>query len=315
MADTFDATVIGGVVGASVLFQLTRLGCRNALLIERRELAGGMTAYSSGVVRTHCSVPINVEVARASFAMFEGFKDLLDGDPDADAGQVRSGYLIVAPPGPSSEAVRASIGVQTKDGPIHAEVVLSAVNVWRRVAAGWAGIEIPCHITAHHVFTLAVAAPYTADLPMLKDLASLSKLYMRASGGHLMVGAGHEGHPASGPDRPDLEADQDTLMDEAMQAVHRLPAFEEGSLVRSWSGLYDTTPDWNPVLGRVPGIDGLQVAFGFSGHGFKLSPTIGRVLAQSVLGLQPDLPVDPYRITRFEEGQLLTGVYGTGAVS
>ena len=82
MADTFDAVVIGGgVVGASVLFQLTRLGCRNALLIERGELAGGMTAYSSGVVRTHYSVPINVQVARASFAMFEGFKDLLDGDP------------------------------------------------------------------------------------------------------------------------------------------------------------------------------------------------------------------------------------------
>ncbi len=395
MAESFDAIVIGGgVIGASVLFQLTRLGCRNALLLERGELAGGMTAYSSGVVRTHYSVPINVQVARASFAMFEGFKDLLDGDPEADTGLVRSGYLIVAPPGPSSEAVRASIGlqrslgvdahlldhgqalakhpwlqlgdidaigfeaeagfadpylvttsfaraarrggatirtktevtgliregrtvigVQTKDGPIHAKIVLSAVNVWSRVAAGWADIEIPCHITAHHVFTLSAAASYTTELPVLKDLASPSKLYMRASGGHLMVGAGHEGHPASDPDRPDLEADQDTLVDEAMQAAHRLPAFEEGSLVRSWSGLYDTTPDWNPVLGRVPGIDGLQVAFGFSGHGFKLSPMIGRMLAQSMLGLQPDLPLNPYRITRFEEGHLLTGVYGTGALS
>jgi len=65
MAESCDATVIGGgVIGASALFQLTRLGCRSALLLERGDLAGGMTAYSSGIVRTHCSVPINVQVAR-----------------------------------------------------------------------------------------------------------------------------------------------------------------------------------------------------------------------------------------------------------
>lgn len=113
MTQTFDAIVIGGgVIGASVLFQLTQLGCRNALLIERGEIAGGMTAHSSGIVRTHYSIPINVRVARASLAMFENFRALLDDDPEADAGLVRSGYLIVAPPGPASDAVRSSIAMQ-----------------------------------------------------------------------------------------------------------------------------------------------------------------------------------------------------------
>src|SRR5215475_5286487 len=107
MAENFDAIVIGGgVVRASTLFQLTRLGCRNALLLERGEIAGGMTARSSALVRTHYSVPSNVEIARASLKMFERFRELCDGDPDADAGLVLSGYLIVAPPGPSSDAVR-----------------------------------------------------------------------------------------------------------------------------------------------------------------------------------------------------------------
>lgn len=394
MAETFDAIVIGGgVIGTSVLFQLARLGCGKALLLERGDVAGGMTAHSSGIVRTHYSVPINVRVARASLAMLEDFAALLEDD-EADAGLVRSGYVIVAPPGPSSDAVRASIamqrslgvearlldrhealarhpwlhlddieaigfeaeagfadpylvatgfaraarragatlrtrtpvtgliregssvvGVETREGPIHAAIVLSTVNVWSREVAGWADLEIPLELTAHHVFTLAAAAPYTPDLPILKDLASASKLYMRASGGHLLVGAGHEGDPAHDPDRPDVEADPDTLLDEAVQAAHRLPAFAEGRLVRSWSGLYDTTPDWNPVLGAVPGIDGFQVAFGFSGHGFKLSPMIGRMLAQSMMGFPPDLPIEPYRITRYAEGMPLTGGYGTGAVS
>jgi sarcosine oxidase subunit beta len=389
-----DIIVIGGgVIGTSVLFHLAKLGCRNVLLLDRGAIAGGATARSSGIVRTHYSVPINVQVARASLAMFEDFSNVLD-DPEADAGLVRSGYLIVAPPGPSSDAVRASIamqrglgveaelldrvqasarhpwltlddidaigfeaeagfadpylvatgfaraarrlgatirtdtavtgllrdgnritGVQTEGGPIHAGLVLSAVNVWSRIAAGWAGIDIPFSITAHHVFTLAADAPYTPDLPVVKDLASLSRLYTRPSGGHLLVGAGHEGSLTEDPEAAELDADMDAIMDEAGQAAARMPAFAEGRLVRSWSGLYDTTPDWNPVLGPVPGLDGLAVAFGFSGHGFKMSPMIGRMLAQSLLGMVPDLPIAPYRITRYAEGDLLTGAYGVGAVS
>src|SRR5262249_32325105 len=126
---------------------------------------------------------------------------------------------------------------------------------------------------------------------------------------------GHEGTLTDDPEMADLAPDQDALLDEAAQAAARMPDFAEGRLVRSWSGLYDTTPDWNPVLGPVPGLDGLEVAFGFSGHGFKLSPMVGRMLAQSMLGLPTDLPMRPYRITRYAEGDLLTGAYGTGAVS
>ncbi len=207
------------------------------------------------------------------------------------------------------------IGVETADGPIHAGVVLSAVNVWSRCVAGWAGIDIPLHITAHQIFALAAQAPYTPHLPVLKDLASPARLYTRAMGGHLLVGAGDEGSFTDNPDLVDVEADMDKLLEEAAQAARRLPAFAAGRLVRSWSGLYDTTPDWNPVLGPVPGVTGLQVAFGFSGHGFKLSPMIGRMLAQSLLGQEPDLPLYPYRITRYAEGEPLTGAYGVGAVS
>jgi glycine/D-amino acid oxidase-like deaminating enzyme len=57
------------------------------------------------------------------------------------------------------------------------------------------------------------------------------------------------------------------------------------------------------------------VGFGFSGHGFKLSPTVGRVLAQEALGLATDVSLKPYDIGRFESGALLTGKYGLGAVS
>ena len=58
-----------------------------------------------------------------------------------------------------------------------------------------------------------------------------------------------------------------------------------------------------------------HVAFGFSGHGFKLSPAVGRVLAQEVLGLPTDVSLAPYAHERFRSGRLLRGRYGSGAVS
>ena len=69
------------------------------------------------------------------------------------------------------------------------------------------------------------------------------------------------------------------------------------------------------MLGRLPEVPGLVVGYGFSGHGFKLSPAVGRVLAQEALGLPTDVPLAPYALARFERGEWLTGRYGSGAVS
>jgi glycine/D-amino acid oxidase-like deaminating enzyme len=57
------------------------------------------------------------------------------------------------------------------------------------------------------------------------------------------------------------------------------------------------------------------MGFGFSGHGFKLSPAVGKVLAQAAMGLRTDVSLAPYSIERFASGSLLLGKYGAGAVS
>jgi glycine/D-amino acid oxidase-like deaminating enzyme len=75
------------------------------------------------------------------------------------------------------------------------------------------------------------------------------------------------------------------------------------------------TSDWNPVLGPMPGLPGLVVGCGFSGHGFELSPAVGRVLAQAALGLPTEVDLAPYALGRFASGRLLVGRYGQGAVS
>ena len=78
-------------------------------------------------------------------------------------------------------------------------------------------------------------------------------------------------------------------------------------------GPYDYSPDWNPIIGEAPGIAGLHLALAWSGHGFKLSPAVGEVVAAEVVGAEPRIDVTALRPTRFAEGALLRLAYGPGA--
>jgi sarcosine oxidase subunit beta len=108
---------------------------------------------------------------------------------------------------------------------------------------------------------------------------------------------------------------EDFVLLQGSQLAHRMPSFAEASPTANWVGPYDITPDWNPVLGPAPGCDGLTLAFGFSGHGFKLAPAVGLTLAQQVLGRDMDVDITPYGLERFAAGKLLVGAYGVGSIS
>ncbi|MCH9018896.1 MAG: hypothetical protein IIA73_00815 [Proteobacteria bacterium] len=56
-------------------------------------------------------------------------------------------------------------------------------------------------------------------------------------------------------------------------------------------------------------------ADGVAGHGFKLAPAVGKVLARSVLGIETNVDITPYRLARFAEGELPTGACGIGSIS
>jgi len=68
-------------------------------------------------------------------------------------------------------------------------------------------------------------------------------------------------------------------------------------------GRYDVTPDRQPVLGHVPGHDGLLLAAGFSGHGFMIAPAVGRIVAAAALGDEPDPALEVLDLARFAEGR------------
>ena len=208
------------------------------------------------------------------------------------------------------------IGVDTSQGRFLSNTVISTQNIWARDIEKWTGIASPVAAERHSVLALEGPQPYTFAMPVFKDLGSPGMLYCRSYGGTQMLASeGTVGETLAQPDNEQGDISLDYIVEVGTQVAERFPSFETAGLASSWTGVYDVTPDWNPVLGRLHDVKGLIVGYGFSGHGFKLSPGVGRVLAQEALGLATDVALDPYSLERFRNGKMLVGKYGLGAVS
>jgi len=83
-------------------------------------------------------------------------------------------------------------------------------------------------------------------------------------------------------------------------AVRRIPALARARIRRSYVGLRGLTPDFNMILGRVAGVDGLVVACGDNGHGFMHAPAVGMLLCEEIVdGRATTLDLAPFRLERF----------------
>jgi sarcosine oxidase subunit beta len=208
------------------------------------------------------------------------------------------------------------IGAETDRGPIYADCVVLAIGPWTRDLTDSLGIETYLEISRHSVLTLQSDAVYEYDLPVIKDLSTENKMYFRPStGGMVLVGTGDHGDRIEHPDKISEVVKDNFSLIQGRQISHRMRSFEKAKVTDSWVGPYDITPDWNPVLGAPDEWEGLILAYGFSGHGFKMAPAVGKMLAQTTLGQNTDIDITPYSLGRFNEGALLTGIYGIGSIS
>ena len=90
-----------------------------------------------------------------------------------------------------------------------------------------------------------------------------------------------------------------------------MPHLADAKVVASWSGLYTITPDWSMIVDRAPGVEGMYLAVGGSGHSFKLAPAIGQCLAEMIVtGSATTVDIAPLRAGRFSEGDPLRSTYG-----
>ena len=194
--------------------------------------------------------------------------------------------------------------------------LILASGGWTANLASTLGVEVPLELSRHKVITLRTTDDYLRTWPIIKDLTTEDKIYFRPdSGGVVLIGTGDHGDPIENPDLLTDDVDSDHIERIGSLMKNRMPVFADADYVNGWTGPYDITPDWNPIVGKVPGPEGVFIAVGFSGHGFKLAPTMGESLASLVLGKTPRLAIDMYSFSRFQEGSPLHGAYGIGSIS
>lgn len=190
-------------------------------------------------------------------------------------------------------------GVRTSAGDIAAATVVVAAGPWTPALLASAGVALP--IEALRVQVAILQRPLALPEPMVY-LDTAAGLFSRPwAPGRTMVGVGGgDQHDPVDPD--DFETRNDaTYGDQAIAALaRRIPGMRAARYLHGHAGLYDMTPDAHPVIGAV-GPEGLYVAAGFSGAGFKKGPAVGEALAALILA--PERGPDWVDLSRFDPGR------------
>ena len=205
-------------------------------------------------------------------------------------------------------------GVVTNRGNIQAPIVVNATGAWGSELLSDLDLQIPLERHRLDMSYIDVRPQVSAISGCVTD--GVSNVVMRPHWGHSMLVAAYPPAPVLIDDLlmevPDKEFESHhQRISRAFQ--ERIPQLKDFSVLSNVSGAYDVTPDFHPILGWVPGVEGLCLAMGFSGHGLKLSPAIGEIISAMVLEQPSAIDVDALRYERFEENDLMYLAYGPSA--
>ena len=202
-------------------------------------------------------------------------------------------------------------GVDTTRGAFAAPVVINCAGPWGARVARMAGVQAPIDPCRVQVAFFRRPPAFESDHPVVADFNHA--VYWRPeTGGLTLVGLidPSEKDAIVNPDRYRETVDFEFVADAGERLVSRFPAMEQGQGAGGFAALYAITPDWHPFIDEVPQGSGFYLCAGFSGHGFKLGPAVGRMVADMVLGQTTEgLDRRLFRLSRFAENDPVRGRY------
>ncbi len=203
-------------------------------------------------------------------------------------------------------------GVETTQGYVAAPIVVNAAGDWAPALARLAGTDLRVRITRHPICVLR--RPPGVQVPRAVYTDFINGVYFKPEPGPPLV-LGLIGPPQTAASELDPgfyqpRLDHETIAEFAQRATGRFPALAQAGHQGGYMATYDETPDQHFLLGAMPPIEGMYVAAGFSGHGFKHCPVIGAMLAELITtGACKEFDWHMFRPTRFVEGEYILGKY------
>ena len=226
----------------------------------------------------------------------------------ANAAKARGARVLSETPALGIETAGGRVSaVLTERGRIETPVAVVAAGPWSGPFLKSVGVELPLRPIRHQVIMLRRPQDVVPDHPIIGDV--VNDMSPRPDAGNLtLIGVGEDEYAE--PDSFNQGVDMPMVERTFRKLVERMPGMSAALFRGGWSGLFTTTPDWHPILDRVDGIDGLYLAVGFSGHGFKLAPMIGVVMAELIAeGRASSVDISQLNMRRFDEGRPLRSRY------
>jgi sarcosine oxidase subunit beta len=182
-------------------------------------------------------------------------------------------------------------GVATSQGPIAAGVVVNAAGAWSPGIGQTVGVHIPAEVRRSHLMV-------TERLPRFMGPVVSTDFYgyfRQALSGNVLIG--YAARPMEGFDR---RVTFEAVRIAAGRAATIIPQLKGASLIRAFTGFTVWTPDLRPIIGPVRQLAGFYVATAFCGLGFAIAPAVGELMAELIMNGRTSLPIDAFRLDRFE---------------
>lgn len=193
----------------------------------------------------------------------------------------------------SNGSIRA---VVTDKGRIETSLVINAAGGDSRTVGYLAGVEIPTESYRHQIF---VTEPVEHILDPLV-ISFVNNFYIRQTkAGNFIMGQGDK------DEKPGFK--MNTSWKFLKEMTSKMPSFfpflEGVRVLRHWSGLYNMSPDAQPIIDRSAEVSDYYFAVGFSGHGFMLAPAVGEAMAEWIVRGKPEkVEISNLRMARFAGG-------------
>ena len=191
------------------------------------------------------------------------------------------------------------LSVITNKGKILTSTVVNAAGGYSGTIGKMVGVDIPVYSQRHQI--LITERVDHLWKPMLMSFSENYYFQQLPDGGIL----GGYGDPENEVKGGNINSTWQFAQTMAKKMVKLVPILKEIRMVRQWAGLYNMSPDAQPILGEHPKVKDFYMSLGFSGHGFMLAPVTGKLIAELILDGETSLSIDKLDIGRFERGELI----------
>lgn len=279
------------------------------IIKEQRELGLELTRLGSSKEIREVAPAIAEHVLMASYCATDG---------SADPSNTVLGFVKAAERlGVTTRFGERVLSIEVVDGKVEAVItdkgristkkVVVAAGIFGNDVLKPLGMEVPLQIP---MVTVLRSAPLDAVLTQVIGVANADCAGRQEYNGRFRVTSGlqdwHRGlleQTTEAGLRPKVLPTGNSIAEVVKIFGHIVPAFAQAQIEDYWAGLIDLTPDALPVIDGDVGIEGLVVTMGFSGHGFCLGPTTGKLVSDLVQGRAPRLPIEPFKYSRFHNSR------------